>query len=131
MNENSKIKKSDLRTFGLIWAGIFLVIGIYPLLDNENLRIWSVVISLLFIAVSFIKPVIMTTFYKKWVLFGAVIGGIVSKVIMFILYFGLFTPVSLVLKIMGKDLLNKKVDKSVNSYWVERETQPQSMKNQF
>jgi len=64
---------------------------------------------------------------KIWLIYG----GIISKIIMFILYFGLFTPVSIFLKILGKDLLSKKVDKSKYSYWVNRKDQPQSMKNQF
>lgn len=70
-------------------------------------------------------------FYKVFIKFGNLIGGIISKIIMFVLYFGLFTPVSIFLKIIAKDLLNKKVDKSKKSYWIERESQPQSMKQQF
>ena len=62
---------------------------------------------------------------------GEFIGGVISKIIMFALYFGVFTPYSIFLKIIGKDLLNKKIDKSRESYWTEREKQPESMKNQF
>jgi len=124
-------KEQDLQTFAYIWAGIFTVIGLYPLLDGADIRIWSIAIAIVFIAIVLIKPTILTSFYKVWIKIGDFIGGIISKVIMFILYFGLFTPISIFLKILGKDLLNKKVDKSPESYWIEREKQPESMKNQF
>ena len=125
------VKIKDLQTFAYIWAGIFTVIGLYPLLDGADIRIWSIAIAIVFIAIVLIKPTILTSFYKVWIKIGDFIGGIISKVIMFILYFGLFTPISIFLKILGKDLLNKKVDKSPESYWIEREKQPESMKNQF
>ena len=125
------VKKYDLKVFALIWAGIFMVVGLLPLLKDDEIRIWAVVISLLFGAISIIKPELLTRFYHLWIKVGEFIGGIVSKVMMFILYFGLFTPVSFALKLLGKDLLDKKIDKSQKSYWIERETQPQSMKHQF
>ncbi len=125
------VKKHDLKVFALIWAGIFMAAGLLPLLKDGEIRIWAVAVSLLFVAVSIIKPELLTRFYQLWTKFGGFMGGVISKVIMFILYFGLFTPVSFVLKLLGKDLLDKKIDKSQKSYWIERETQPQSMKHQF
>ena len=125
------VKKHDLKVFAFIWAGIFMAVGLLPLLKDGEIRIWAVAVSLLFVAVSIIKPELLTRFYHLWTRFGGFMGGIISKVMMFILYFGLFTPVSFVLKLLGKDLLNKKIDKSQKSYWIERETQPQSMKHQF
>ena len=129
--ENHMIKKHDLKIFAFIWSGIFIIVGLLPLLKDGEVRIWAVVVSFLFGAISFIKPELLTPFYRLWVKFGGFIGGIMSKVMMFILYFGVFTPVSFVLKILGKDLLDKKIDKSQKSYWIERETQPESMKHQF
>ncbi len=125
------VKKHDLKVFAFIWAGIFMAAGVLPLLKGGEIRIWAVAVSLLFVAVSIIKPELLTRFYQLWTKFGGFMGGVISKVIMFILYFGLFTPVSFVLKLLGKDLLDKKIDKSQKSYWIERETQPQSMKHQF
>ena len=69
--------------------------------------------------------------YRTWVRSGEFVGAILSKVIMFLLYFGLFTPMALIMRILGKDLLNKKLDKNTDTYWIIRETQPESMKNQF
>jgi len=125
------VKKYDLVVFALIWAGIFMVAGLLPLLKDGEIRIWAVVVSFLFSATSIVKPELLTRFYHLWTKFGGFMGGIISKVMLFILYFGLFTPVSFVLKLLGKDLLDKKIDRSQKSYWIERETQPESMKHQF
>ena len=125
------IKKHDLKMFAIIWSAIFGVIALSPLLKGAEIKTWAIVIALIFNIIAFTKPQILTQFYKIWMKFGEFIGGIMSKIMMTILYFGIFTPVSLFLKLIGKDLLNKKVDKSQESYWIERDTQPQSMKNQF
>jgi len=125
------IKKYDLKIFAIIWSAIFTITGVLPLLKGEEIKIWAIVIALIFNIIAFTKPQILTQFYKIWMKFGEFIGGIMSKIMMTILYFGIFTPVSIFLKLIGKDLLNKKVDKSQESYWIERETQPESMKNQF
>jgi hypothetical protein len=132
LNNNSKlVKRKDLQIFAYIWFGIFTAIGLYPLLDEGDIAIWAIILAIVFVVIALIKPIVLTSFYNIWIKFGEFIGGIISKIIMFILYFGLFTPVSIFLKILGKDLLDKKVDKSPNSYWIEREKQPESMKNQF
>lgn len=124
-------KREELKTFALIWAFIFAIIGLLPLVNNGEIKVWSLIVSSLFLVIALLKPEMLTQFYKIWVKVGDFVGNIISRVIMFMLYFGFFTPISLVLKLLGKDLLNKKIDKSQESYWVERKTQPQSMKNQF
>jgi hypothetical protein len=126
-----KVEKRDLQIFGSIWSGIFLVISLYPVWSGGELRVWSLSIAILFLAVSLLKPELLEKFYSIWVKFGEVIGGFTSKIIMFIIYFGLFTPVSLFFKIIGKDPLNRKIDRDSSTYWVERDSQPESMKNQF
>lgn len=125
------IKKKDLRNFSLIWFVIFTIVGFYPLLKGLEPRVWSIALAILFLLIALIRPQILKSFYVLWVRMAEVMGGVMSKVILLILYFGLFTPISLVLKLLGKDLLHKKIDKQVSSYWITRETQPQSMKHQF
>ncbi len=126
-----QIKKKDLVTFSLIWAFIFFILYVYPAIKNGDIRIWPLVVGFLFLSLSKIKPTVLTVFYILWTKLGVIIGGIVSKLIMLILYFGLLTPISLILKILGKDLLAKKMDRRKSTYWINRETQPQSMKKQF
>ena len=125
------VQKKDLQLFSCIWCIIFTVVAFYPLLFRSNIRIWSVVIAVIFLFISILKPMILTGFYKLWIKVGEFIGGMISKVIMFFLFFGLFMPISIFLKIIGKDFLNKKIDKSLKSYWIIRKKQPESMKNQF
>jgi len=125
------VKKHDLKMFAIIWSAIFGTIALSPLLKGEDIRVWAIVLAFIFNIIAFTKPQILTQFYKIWIKFGEFMGGIMSKVMMFVLYFGFFTPISLFLKLIGKDLLDKKIDKSVESYYIKRETQPQSMKNQF
>ncbi len=125
------IKKKDLKSFALIWAIIFFIIGIYPLFNSEQIKFIPLIISFLFFLTGILKPQILTMFYKIWMKIGEFIGGITSKIVLFILFFGLFTPASFVLKLLRKDLLNKEIDKSAESYWITRESQPESMKRQF
>lgn len=119
------IKIKDLKIFAFIWSLIFTVIGIH-----YKINIFIGIAGIFFL-IGMIKPIVLSNFYKAWIKIGEYIGGIVSKIIMFMLYFGLFTPISIFLKFLKKDLLNKKIDKSKRTYWIERESQPQSMKNQF
>jgi uncharacterized BrkB/YihY/UPF0761 family membrane protein len=124
-------KTKDLKTFSLIWFVIFTLIGFYPLLKGLEPRVYSVGLGMLFLLIALIKPQVLKSFYVLWVKMGELMGGVISKIIMFLLYFGFFTPISLILKLLRKDLLQKKIDKQTSSYWTTRETQPQSMKYQF
>jgi len=125
------IKKSDLKTFGLIWAGIFMLIGLVPFFISGGIRVWAILVSVSFITVSLYQAELLTKFYNIWMKIGHFIGGIVSKLMLFVLFFIIFAPVAIFLRLIGKDLLDKKIDKSKASYWIERERQPESMKNQF
>jgi len=125
-----KLQK-DLKIFITIWALIFFIIGVYPVIYSEDVRKWALVISVFFIVVLLTRPYILLGGYKKWIRIGEFIGSIISHIIMFALYFLVFTPIALTLKILGKDLLNKKINKTEGSYWVKRLNQPQSMKRQF
>ena len=127
----NKIRSKDLIIFGLIWTVIFLIYGLFPLFQAEKIRIWSITVAGVFLLLSLLRPCLLSSMYRIWVRSGEFIGAILSKVIMFLLYFGLFTPMALILRILRKDLLNKKLDKNTDSYWIVRETQPESMKNQF
>ena len=123
--------KKDLVTFGLIWASIFLIIGVYPLYVNEKLRIEAIGIAVMFLLIIGIYPNFFKPFYHVWLKLGTYTSSVTSKLILFILFFGLFTPISFILKLLKKDLLSKKIDKNATSYWIIRKTQPQSMKNRF
>ena len=127
----NQAKQKDLKTFALIWSFIFLIVALLPLLDNTAVRLWAIVVMLIFIIIAFIKPYLLNSFYKIWVKLGEFIGNIISKVVMFVLFYGMFTPIAFILKLLNKDLLKKKLDKTRSSYWIKTETQPGSLKNQF
>lgn len=131
LNPNS-IKRKDLRNFALIWTFIFTVISVFPLIKGEGeLRLWAIIVAAAFLIIGLFIPNILKYFYIYWVKFGEIMGNIVSKVILTLLFFIVFFPVGLVFRLMGKDLLSKKLDKNTNSYWINREIQPGSMENQF
>ena len=128
-------KKSDrdLKNFGLIWAVIFLIIAFLPFFKAHEIRFWALYTSLSFIAISLIYPNFYQQiyFYQGWIKFGNLIGKINSKIIILILFYVIFMPIGIILKILRKDLLRKKIDKLSTSYFIDRELQPQNMKNQF
>ena len=129
--EKVKINNKNIRLFGLIWSVIFCLYSIYPLFYTNNIKIWSLIISFLFFIISIFKPKFLKIFYIIWIKFGNLMGFIISGIIMFILYYFLFTPISILLTIAGKDLLNKKIDRNAKTYWLSRKVQANSMKKQF
>ena len=77
--------KKQLREFSLIWSLIFIVIGLYPIINNESIELWSLLLAISFIIIGSIKPFLLLNFYKVFIKFGNLIGGIISKIIMFVL----------------------------------------------
>ncbi len=121
----------EIKTFSLIWSFIFIIIAIFPLFKGSEIRLWSIIVSSIFFIIAFTQPSLLSGFYKVWVKFGEIVGNIISKVIIIILFYGLFTPIAIILRLLGKDLLKKNLDKSSSTYWIKRDTQPGSLKNQF
>ena len=128
-----KKEVSDLRIFGLIWSAIFLLIATYPLLKGQNIILWSLCTGLAFLLSAIVYPKIykIIYFYQGWIAFGDIIGKINSKVIIFALFYFIFFPIGVILKIFRKDLLGKKLDSKAKSYFIERGDQPKDMENQF
>lgn len=132
-NLNLQPSKKELKNFGLIWAAIFFVIAILPLFSGKDFKLWALITSFLFSSISFSFPEIYekTRFYQSWIKFGEIVGKINSKIIIAFLFYFIFTPIGLLLKLFKKDLLSKKMDKSSESYFVDRSSQESDMKNQF
>ncbi len=100
----------ELKTFLLIFSGIFLAISLYPLTQGTSIHSWALLLSLLILALALLQPQYAKGFYLVWVKVGETIGNIISKIIMVILFFGVFTPVAMILKLLKKDLLRKKIE---------------------
>jgi len=125
--------KKELKNFGLIWSAIFFIAAFVPVLKGLEIRSWALYICLVLVATSLFYPEVyyQTRFYQTWIKFGELIGKINSKIIIAILFYAIFVPIGLVLKILRKDLLAKKLDKSSASYFIDRKEQSGDMKNQF
>ena len=124
------IKIGSNRSFGIVFFIVFLLIALYPLINEENFRLWSLVISLIFLVLGLINSQILTPLNKLWFKFGILLGKIVSPIIMGIIFFFVVTPIGFIMKAIGKDLINLKYNNN-KSYWIEKTGPKNKMKNQF
>ena len=123
--------KSSVKSFGILFAIVFLIIATWPLLNSEEIRIWSLVVSVIFLILGLIKSKILNPLNNFWIKLGEFLGKIVAPIVMLFIFFVIITPMSFLVKIMRKDLLNVKFDKNKSSYWIERDEDLGPMKNQF
>ena len=125
-----KIKLPTNRNFGIVFFLVFLVISLFPLFNNESIRIWSVIIAFVFLVLGLINSSILSPFNKLWFKFGIMLGGLISPFVMGLIFFIVITPTSFLVRLFGKDLLSlKKSDKK--TYWVKKNIIKSEMKNQF
>ena len=131
MSLNSKIKISSNRNFGLVFFIIFLIVSLWPLTYEGPIRIWTVIISLVFLILGLMNSKMLTPLNLLWFKFGIILGTIVAPIVMGVVFFLVVTPISFVMNIMGKDLLKTRYDKKKESYWIKRDQPIKTMKNQF
>ena len=124
------IKIGSNRSFGIVFFIVFLLIAIYPLINQGEIRVWSVLISLLFLILGIINSKILTPLNKAWFKFGIFLGKIISPIVMGVIFFLVVTPIAFLMRILKKDLLNLKYSKN-SSYWIEKTDPKSTMKNQF
>ena len=129
MNDN-EIKLSSNRSFGIVFFIVFLIIATWPLINDSEIRYWSLVISFIFLFLGIINSKLLTPLNKIWFKIGILLGNIISPIVMGIIFFLVVTPTSIIMKILRKDLLNLKKNNK-NSYWIEKRKQNSSMKKQF
>ena len=125
-----EIKIGSNKSFGIVFFIVFLLIAAYPLINNGELRIWSLILSLAFLILGLLNSKILYPLNKIWFKFGLLLGRIVSPLVMVIIFFLVVTPIGLLMRILNKDLLNLNFNKS-KSYWIEKNEQKSKMKNQF
>ena len=131
MINESRIKISSNRSFGLVFFFVFLIISLWPLINENQIRIWAIVVAVIFLILGIIDSKLLTPLNKVWFKFGILLGAMVAPFIMAVIFFLVVTPIGLFMKIIGKDLLSIKYDKNKKSYWVKRHKQPSTMKQQF
>ena len=124
-------EQSSEKSFGVVFSIVFLIVALYPLINSSGLRIWALVVSIIFLLLAFLAPKILVLPNKLWFKFGLLIGSIVAPIVMAFIYFVTVLPTGLIMRLLGKDLLKQKLDKNAKSYWIKRSEPMGSMKNQF
>ena len=125
-----KAKIGSNKSFGIVFFIVFLLISLWPLLNNEEIRFWSLIVAIIFLILGLLNSQILTPLNKIWFKFGIFLGKIISPVIMGIIFFLVVTPTGLIMRLLGKDVLNLKYNKS-KSYWIEKNSTKSKMRNQF
>ena len=124
------MKKSSEKSFGILFSIVFLVISIWPLLQGSPIRFWALFIALIFLALAFLKQKSLKPLNNGWIKFGETLGKIIAPIIMALIFFFILTPISLIVRMFGKDLLKLKMSND-NSYWIKREKNITTMDKQF
>ena len=128
MNKSS-IRIGSNRSFGIVFFILFLVIALYPIIGDQEIRIWSLLTSLIFLILGLMNSKFLTPLNKLWYRFGILLGNIISPIVMGIVFFMIITPTSIILKIFSKDILNLKKNNS-KSYWINVQNKDSKMKEQ-
>ena len=124
------IKTGSNKSFGIIFFIVFIIISLYPLVYQEDIRIWSLVIAFIFFILALLNSKILTPMNKIWTRFGLFLGNFISPIVMGIIFFFVVTPIGLLMRIFGKDILNLKKNK-FSTYWIKKTNQKSSMEKQF
>ncbi len=124
------VKLPSNKSFGIVFAAFFLIISFWPMLNGSEIRIWSLIIAVIFFILGLINSKIITPLNRLWFKFGLMLGKIVSPIVLGIVFFLVVTPTGIIMRLIGKDSLNLK-KKNYESYWIEKDNENNTMKNQF
>jgi len=122
--------KSSNRSFGVVFFIVFLIISLYPILNYGEIRLWALIISSIFLILGLVNSKLLSPLNNLWFKFGIFLGKIISPIIMGIIFYLVVTPIGLIMRILGKDLLKLKFNNE-KSYWIEKNDPKSKMKNQF
>jgi len=131
MSSRYSLKMGSNRSFGLVFAFVFLVITLWPLINGFPIRIWSLAFTSIFLILGLMNSKILHPLNLVWFKFGILLGSIIAPIVMGVVFFAVVTPTGLVMRLFRKDLLNSKLDKTKKSYWIKKEKYKNSMKDQF
>ena len=125
-----KVKIGSNRSFGIVFFIVFLIVGTYPIFFQGELRIWSLIVSIIFLLLGIINSRFLSPLNLLWFKFGMLLGRIVSPIVMGLVFFLVVTPTGMIMRILNKDLLRLK-KKNIKTYWIEKSSIKSDMKNQF
>lgn len=119
--EKLKLDRRNLRKFGITMGVAFLAIGIFVLSKHKHTPFVVISISAGFFITAFIAPLFLKPVYILWMRIALILSWVNTRLILFIIFYFIFTPIGLILKLFNMDLLNRKIDKDIQSYWVKKE----------
>ena len=125
------VKISSNRSFGFLFFVVFFVVSLWPLKSQGDLRLWAFILSLVLLVLGVLNSKLLTPLNKLWFKFGILLGSIVSPIVMGAVFFIVVTPIGLIMRLLGKDLLRINKSKPISTYWINRDKQKNTMKKQF
>lgn len=123
--------ESSNRSFGLLFFIVFLILGLWPLKNSQSFNLFFITVAIIFLFLGLINSKLLSPLKKIWIKFGEILGSIIAPIIMALVYFIFLTPISLIVRLFGKDLLGIKLNKSIDSYWIKRKKKLGPMRKQF
>ena len=124
------IKIGSNRSFGIVFFVVFLLISFYPLINGLDIRLWSLLVSFIFLILGLLNSKLLNPLNKIWFKTGIILGNIVSPLVMGFIFFIVVTPIGFIMRLFGKDMLNLKFNNN-DSYWIEKKGPKSKMRNQF
>ena len=128
--KRDKIKISSNKSFGIVFFIVFFIFSIYPIINDNEIRVWSIVVSIIFLIMGLRNSRYLTPLNIIWFKFGILLGNLISPIVMGLIFFTIVTPIGLLMRIFSKNFLNLKKNND-SSYWVKTSNQKSKMKNQF
>ena len=132
MKQKSKIKMGSNRSFGLVFFAVFLIIAFWSFRgDLQQVKVIPFWFSILFLILGILNSKLLSPLNKIWFKFGIILGAIVAPIVMSIIFFFVVTPTGIIMRILKIDLLKKKYNQKINTYWIKANKNSGSMKKQF
>ena len=124
-------KKSSNRSFGILFFLVFLGFGLWPLTKEMSPNIYLIIISVIFLILGLLNSKLLSPLNNLWIKFGEILGKIIAPIVMAVVYFLILTPISLLVRLFGKDLIEMKFNNNIKSYWIKRKKHLGTMDKQF
>ena len=128
---NIKYKKSSNKSFGIVFFIVFLIIGFFPLLNQQELRYWAILIAVIFLVLGVFNSSLLTPLNKIWIKFGILLGSFISPIIMGVIFFCVVFPTGIIIKLFKKNFIGLKYENNQKSYWIKKQKINSTMRNQF
>ena len=124
-------KKSSNRSFGILFFLVFLGFGLWPLTKEMSPNFYLIIISVIFLILGLLNSKLLSPLNNLWIKFGEILGKVIAPIVMAVVYFLILTPISLLVRLFGKDLIEMKFNNNVKSYWIKRKKHLGTMDKQF